>query len=342
MRRIVAIALMLVWGAALCTGAQGETVLSFWTVSQARADAMSASAEAWNAAYPDRTISLQASMFASDMFDEKLWTVLHSGVLAPDLIPPDIVDVEYQNIAKYVNPQNSLFYSLDGSGVSMSPATEPFFFRGMCFALPVESGEMKIVYNLEALSAADMDPATIASWSEFEAFAAEYTRRTAKPFLGIDIDHYLTFLTLYLLNTEQMEEEEAYRHTLETLAGMVKQESACLMPGGRLDSRSFREAFINGDIACAFMRVGDAEEYQDSFSVLPLPQMGDESGVWIPGYGVCVTTFCRDYILAMDFLRFACADAAEPADGMLISQNTEITQRILEDYEMELAYMIFE
>ena len=52
-----------------------------------------------------------------------------AGVLAPDLIPPDIVDVEYQNIAKYVNPQNSLFYSLDGSGVSMSPATEPSFFE---------------------------------------------------------------------------------------------------------------------------------------------------------------------------------------------------------------------
>lgn len=318
--------------------AQQVTTLSFWTASQERADTMMASVEAWNDANPQNMIELQATVFEANLFDEKLWTVLHSGTLFSGQTPPDIVDVEYQDISKYVNPQNSLFYSLDNTGITTSTAREPYYFRNMCFALPVESGEIKAVYNLKALENANMDAETIASWEDFERFAEEYYNKTGKAFWGIDIDHYLSALTLYLLNVEREGSENAYQKTLETLVDMIESGAACLMPGGRIDSRSFREAFDSGEIACAFMRAGDAQAYDAGAYLSRVPQMENESGVWIPGHGICVTVFCRDYMLAMDFLYFAHADTLEPAQGFILPEDVE---SIIENYKMDLAYMLF-
>ena len=332
-----AMALILLAAAAL---AEEATTLEFWTDSQARADSMRAAAELWNEGHPDRLIELSVTQFDSDIIDDKMWTVMHSGVLMAGLQQPDIADIEYARFPRYVNPQIWLLCPLSRwLGAQPGTAYAAFTYGNLCMGIPVGSGEMGVIYNARALEGAGIDAEGIRTWDDFISAGRKYRRETGHAFLAVDMDSYLVFLTVYQqLSTDGSDSDSVYASTLAFLTSLFDANIACIMPGGRADSRAFREAFDSGAAACAFVRLEDADGYDAR--VGPVPAMGGEAGVWIPGRALCVTTFCDDIDLAAAFVEFAAGTVSEPPEGVLFPGNTEDTLDYIQNYKLELAKMI--
>ena len=320
--------------------AEGATTLAFWTDSQTRADEMCAAAALWNEGHPDRSIELSVTRFDSDIIDDKMWTAMHSGVLMPGLQQPDIADIEYARFPRYVNPQIWLLCPLSRwLGTQPGTAYTAFTYGNLCMGIPVGSGEMAVVYNAGALEEAGIDAGGIRTWDDFISAGRRYRRETGNAFLAVDMDSYLAFLTIYQqLSTDGSDSDTVYERTLSFLTSLFDANVACIMPGGRADSRTFREAFDNGTVACAFVRLEDADGSDGQ--VGPVPAMGDETGVWIPGHALCVTTFCDDIDFAASFIEFAAGTVCEPPQGVLFPGNTEDTLDYIQNYKLELAKMI--
>lgn len=325
-----------------CCTAEDVTALAFWTDSSERAEEMRSAAALWNEAHPDQALSISATVFQSDIIDDKMWTALHSGVLMPGMQQPDIADIDYAHFSRYVNPQIWLLCPLNRwIGAQPGTAYAAFTYGGICMGIPTGSGEMSAIYNAKALESAGIDAESIRTWEDFLAAGRLYHRETGCAFLAVDMDSYLVFLTLYQqLAAEDGAETGLYSRTLAFLTSLFDANIACIMPGGRSDSRSFREAFASGTAACTFLRRGEAGGLDGQ--VCPLPAMNGEEGVWIPGRALCVTTFCENIDLAAAFIEFAAGTVKEPAPGVLFPGNTEKTLGFIEGYKLDLAKMILQ
>ena len=337
-RLVCAVLALFLLGAA--ASAEEAMTLAFWTDSRARADEMRAAALLWNEGHPDRTIALSVTQFDADIIDDRMWTAMHSGVLMPGLQQPDIADIEYARFPRYVNPQIWLLCPLSRwLGAQPGTAYAAFTYGSLCMGIPVGSGEMAVIYSARALKEAGVDVSGIRTWDDFISAGRRYRRETGNPFLAVDMDSYLVFLTIYQqLSKDNSDGEAVYAQTLSFLTSLFDANIACIMPGGRADSRAFREAFESGAAPCAFVRLEDADGY-DAL-VGPVPAMGEETGVWIPSRALCVTTFCDDIDLAASFIEFAAGTVREPPQGVLFPGNTEGTLDYIQNYKLELAKMI--
>lgn len=343
MRKAVALLICVLLSLPCVFAARAETTLTFWTNSQSRADDMAERARQWNALEPSRPVRLDTTVYSADMIDEKLWTVLHSGVLVPGVEPPDMADVEYQNLPKYINPLNCLFYPLDSILEGAPKETlEAYCYRGMCFGVPADSGEMAVLCRRAALDEAGIDPAAMKTWNDFRAAARKYYEKTGKPFFAVDMDHYLAFLTVYLQIAARDGEQAAHAGALHLLAAMFDAKEAGMMPGGRVDSRGFREAFTSGEAACAFVRRADVTVSAEEAYLVEIPTLDGSAEVWMPGYATCVTTFCEDYALVMAFLAFAQPVQARPSENALRPGNAERVLDSLNRYELQLASLVLD
>lgn len=324
----------------LSPAAMGATEFVYWTDSHSREAAMEDAAARWNEAHPDQTVALSTTVFPSDIIDDKMWTAMHSGVLMPGLQQPDIADIDYAHFPRYVNPQIWLLCPLNRwLGTQSGAAYAAFTYDGICMGIPVGSGDMAAIYNADALKEASVNAEAIRTWDEFIAAGRRYRRETGNAFLAVDMDSYLVFLTLYQqCGAMRSNDAETYADALATLTALFDANIACIMPGGRADSRAFGEAFKSGSAACTFVRLEDAAGYEAQIG--PIPAMGRETGVWIPGRAICVTTFCEDFDLAAAFIEFAAGEVAEPGEGVLFPGNTENLLEDIEGYKLELAKMI--
>lgn len=336
LRRLNALLLAMIM---LSGAARASVQLEFWASSRSRAAEMETAVRLWNESQPGRSITLHTTVFEKDLMHERVWTMLHSGVLQAGLEYPDFVDIDYRNLADYINPLNLQFYPvIEAVGNDPGMAYDVYSYQNMYVGIPTDNGFTAMIYNREKLLEAGIDPKDIHSWEDLKEAGKLYHDASGGHLLAIDMEHYLCFLTLYL-QVAAGGSTEPYADTLGRLADMIACGAACFMPGGRADSRSFAEAFIGGDVAAAVIRRDDIDEtgLADTAYIGEIPKLGPEKGVWIPGYAVCVTTHCKDYALVLDFLKAACPKIAPPGEGILCPGNAERLQDVLDGYKLDLA-----
>lgn len=325
----------------------------YWTVSETRKAFMEKQAELWNMQNLEKQIALDIKVIARDLIDEKLWSALHSGILQLDNSVPDLVDIEYQNMEKYAAPYNCMLYPLDNivkkfeDAYGENKAFDGFSYRDICFGIPEGSGKMVIVYQVDALKECGIDYKSITSMEAFENAAAMYHDLTGNYLCSVDMEHYYFFLSLFL--QEQLKEEigVAYQNTLNEIERLYDENVICIMEGGRSDSRSFKEAFLNGEIASVYLPVTAAEEFIEKLDGVHC-ELGEIPGaeVSIPEFATAVTIVSEKYSLMQDFLSFAKLEGELQSneaffeDANLMTQNTEKIANYLERYKLELAKRI--
>lgn len=323
----------------------------YWTVSEMKKQFMEEQVKSWNEKYPEKMLDLEIKVIAKDLIDEKLWSALHGGILQLDNSVPDLVDIEYHNMEKYVAPYNCMLYPVNNiiseyeKKCGANKAFDGYTYRNICFGIPEGSGRMIVIYNRDALNANYIDYETIESMQEFESAAKLYYERTGNYFCSIDMRHYYLFLSLFLQNQKECSEVEmAYQNTLDQIESLYHENVFCMMEGGRSDSRSFAEAFKKGEIASVFIPATVVEEFVQEIDDTPYI-IGEIPGetVTIPGYATAITSVSENYFLMQEFLKFAKVEGnlstneEFSADKDLKTYNTERINQYLEVYELDLA-----
>lgn len=356
--RLTGILLAAVLLAALCgcrakERTQAETVVcSYWTVSESRAAQMQALAERYNAVHPQTPIELQTTVFRSDQIDDRLWTLLHSGVLERSDTVPDLVDVAYQDMEKYVSPFSCLLYPLDAVRAAAEAAGadtdtfDAFTYRDVCFGVPCGASRMRVAYRAELLAQCKVDPDAMKTWEDVRALGWRYHEASGKYLFSVDMDDYLFFLTLLLQNADGAEVSQTqYEKTLLQIRHMYRSSALTLMPGGRHDSKSFRQAFEQGEIACVLLPESEIAELRaacgaDDIKICAIPGRA----VSIPVYAATIPTAAENYLLMREFLEFAAAETEmfrfAPDSEALPVQNAEGTGVYLTAYKLELAKLL--
>lgn len=329
----------------------------YWAVSENRAAEMQSLSEAYNAVHPDTPIALHTTVFRSDQIDDQLWTLLHSGVLERNDDVPDLVDVAYPDVEKYVSPLSCLLYPLDEMRAAAESAGvngeifEAFTYRSVCFGMPYGSGCMRLVFRAELLAAYDIVPEKLKTWEDFRAAGERYHEASGRYLLSVDMDDYLLFLTLLLQNagTERISQTH-YEQTLLQIQQMYRSGALTIMPGGHYDSKSFLQAFAEGEIACVLL----PESEVTNFMVIcgDVPDLSScaipEQAVSIPAYAAAIPTAAKNYLVMQDFLNFVATAAGSPllvqTNHMeaLPVRNAEQTGVYLSDYKLELARLLLQ
>lgn len=323
----------------------------YWTVSESKKLWMEEQVEKWNEQYPNKPLDMEIQVIAKDLIDEKLWSTLHSGILQLNNGVPDLVDIEYQNMEKYVAPYNCMLYPLEQIVTTYeekygeNKIFDGYVYRDICFGIPEGSGRMAIVYQTDALEACKINCENITSIEEFEKSAKEYFECTGNYFCSVDMGHYYFFLSLLLQEQQKGKSiEGAYQRTLEKIQDLYDENEICMMEGGRSDSRSFLEAFSEGRIASVYLPVSAVNDFIEklggiSCTVQDIP--GEK--VSIPEFAAAVTIVSEKYSLMQEFLSFAMLEGELQSnkefwdDKELQTQNTEEIRHYLEIYELELA-----
>ncbi len=346
------------------SSSQPPTDCVYWTNSDIKADYMQGKVDEWNAQNPDQPIRLYTTVLSGDLIDEKLWTALHSGVLEFESAVPDLVDIAYPDLQKYVDPLSCLLYPLDTLVERAWPdGDQPDIFSGFCyrnvyFGLPYGSGRMKVVYRESLLNDAGFTGKNIADWQDFCRLGEELYAATGTYLLPLDMDLYYVFMTLLAQKAGSGKlTEETYESTLETIETMYDQHVICLMPGGRSDSNRFRQAFAQGEVACVMLPETELADFwasndldADSCLVADVPG----AGVIVPSYATAITTAGDHYALMQELMYFSRLGGSGQKDlatamGCTLSgaeqipvSNAEAPAEFLERYKLELARILLE
>ena len=329
----------------------------YWTVSETRAAEMQSLSEAYNAAHPDTPIALQTTVFRSDQIDVRLWTLLHSGVLERNDDVPDLVDVAYPDVEKYVSPLSCLLYPLDEMRAAAESAGvdgeifEAFTYRNVCFGMPYGPGCMRLVFRAELLAEYGIAPEELKTWEELRVAGERYHAASGQYLLSVDMDDYLLFLTLLLQNagTERISQTH-YEQTLLQLQQMYRSGALTIMPGGRYDSKSFLQAFAAGEIACVLLPEPEVTNFMDLCGDVPALSSCaiPEQTVRIPTYAAAIPTAAKNYLAMQELLNFVVTADGSPlfvqtehAEALPV-RNAEQTGAYLSDYKLELARLLLQ
>lgn len=152
----------------------GAVDLTFWTFVDRHAVFFQQAAERWNAANPDRPITITPSVIEYNQMHDNLTAAFLSGTGAPD-----IVDIE---IGKFANFTKGELHLLDMTA-EIEPYVKdlvetrlaPYEFEGKRLAADYHLGAFLAYYNKEILDAAGVDVDSIKTWDDYiEAGKAVY------------------------------------------------------------------------------------------------------------------------------------------------------------------------
>ena len=307
----------------LCRGmtppaqAQSTVVLQYWTFDEIYKKNMEECVRIYNAgnAPDERDIVLETSVLSMDELDYKLWTTLQAGIGAPDL-----VDLEYAQFGRYINPKNNYLAPLNTivdqkKELVVADSYDKYRGAGFYYGIDYYAGCCVAFYNQALLDKAGVDAGQIRTWEDFEAAADALKRACSVPMLAVDYTNDFTYEAMLGMFGGEYEDldSEANIAVLDELARMVRvDETAVCVPSGDFFSYDFFNFFSSEKAAAVFMPfwyLGFIQEHMPSLEgklvAMPLPQARAEAGPYLRSGGVAtaITVQCQDPIIAKNLLR---------------------------------------
>lgn len=303
------------------SGAAETSKFIFWTFAQSHADFFEAMANEWNTANPDRQIALDIQVMPyADMHN-----ALTTAFLA-DSGAPDLVDIELGKFPNYLQGDIKL--------VSLNRIVEPelnnivrsrvdiYSSGGNFYGIDYHVGASVMFYNKSMLDAVGIDPADLTTWDKFHEAGKTFYAATNKPFAVFQSGNEHDLLPKLsclggdvttpdgtpTLNTPEMIK------AIEFQQSMLADNTAVVCPGGDFHKEEFYGFFNNEGAAAMGMPFWYLNRFTDNMPdlkgkivVAPLPvfEEGQDRSVGIGGTGTCVTTYCENQDVAVDFLAFA-------------------------------------
>jgi arabinosaccharide transport system substrate-binding protein len=301
----------------------GATDLTFWTFVDRHAVFFQQRAEAWNAANPDRPITITPSVVEYTQMHDNLTAALLSGTGAPDL-----VDIEIGKFAIYVKGELHL---LDMTaeiepyvGDLVETRLAPYEFDGKRLAADYHLGAFLAFYNKEILDAAGVNVDDINTWDDYIE-AGKLVTKDGVTMAAIDVTGPFSVRGPMLqngggaydsggnliLNTPENVE------AVQMVADMVNvHKIAAATPGGNNGTPEFYQAMADGQFASVWMPQWYMTRFPDNMAGLagkmvvrpmPLFREGGFTTTMGGGTGTAVTdqTPAEEQQLAKDFVTFA-------------------------------------
>jgi arabinosaccharide transport system substrate-binding protein len=297
--------------------------LTFWTFVDRHAVYFEQSAERWNAANPDRPITIAPSVIE--------YTQMHDNLIAAFLAgsgAPDIVDIE---IGKFANFTKGDLHLLDMTAEIepyvadlVETRLAPYEFDGKRLAADYHLGAFLAFYNKEILDAAGVNVDEIKTWDDYIE-AGQAVTKDGVTFAAVDVNGIMSIRGLMLQNgggaydaagnliLNSPENVEA----VQLLADMVNvHKIAAATPGGNNGTPEFYEAMAAGQFASVWMPQWYMTRFPDNMASLegkmvvramPLFEEGGFTTTMGGGTGTAVTdqTPTEEQQLAKDFVTFA-------------------------------------
>jgi arabinosaccharide transport system substrate-binding protein len=280
-------------------------------------------AEAWNAANPDRPITITPSVVEYTQMHDNLTAALLSGTGAPDL-----VDIEIGKFAIYVKGELHLLDMTAEIEPYVADLVEtrlaPYEFDGKRLAADYHLGAFLAFYNKEILDAAGVNVDDIKTWDDYIE-AGKLVTKDGVTMAAIDVTGPFSVRGPMLqngggaydsggnliLNTPENVE------AVQMVADMVNvHKIAAASPGGNNGSPEFYQAMADGQFASVWMPQWYMTRFPDNMAGLagkmvvrpmPLFREGGFTTTMGGGTGTAVTdqTPAEEQQLAKDFVTFA-------------------------------------
>ncbi len=294
---------------------------TFWTFAQSHADFFETMVGEWNAANPARQLKLDIQVMPYADMHNALTTAFQA-----DSGAPDIVDIEVGKFPNYLQgdiklaPINSVVEPELNNIVRSR--VDIYSNAGSFYGIDYHVGASVMYYNKELLDQAGINADDLTTWDKFSEAGKTFTAKTGKPFAVFQSLNEHDLLPKLIcqgadvikpdgtptLNTPELAKAIAFEQS------MLKDKTAVVCPGGDFHKDEFYGFFNNGGAAAMGMPFWYLNRFTDNMPdlagkilVKPLPvfQAGQDRSVGIGGTGTCVTTYCADQSLAIDFLAFA-------------------------------------
>jgi arabinosaccharide transport system substrate-binding protein len=310
----------------LCSAkSPAEATFTFWTFVDRHAVWWEKRANEWNAANPDKKITLNCSVIAYQQMHDNLAAAFTAGQGAPNL-----VDIE---IGKFANFTKGTIHLADMTAevqpyVKDLVATRlaPYQAGGKQYAVDYHLGAVLAFYNKDILDAAKVDPASIRTWDDY--IAAGKKVQAAKSdvnFSAIDITGVIPIRSLMLeagggvydQGGNLIMNSEANVKALQLASKMVNDDKVAIpAPGGNNGQPDFFAAMQAGKIASVWMPQWYMTRFPDNMKSLcghmviePMPKFSDGqfTTTMQGGTGTAVTdqTPADKQQLAKDFVTWA-------------------------------------
>ena len=152
------------------TMAQDPTDLSLWVFVDRHARFIESQAELWNAANPDRPITITATTIDYNQMHDNLLAAFLGGSGAPDL-----VDIEIGKFARFVKTEDNVhLLDLTAEVAPYLPdlvasRNAPYQAYGKQLGIDYHLGAYLMYYNKALLDEAGIDADTIKTWDDYVA-----------------------------------------------------------------------------------------------------------------------------------------------------------------------------
>jgi arabinosaccharide transport system substrate-binding protein len=302
--------------------ATGE--FTFWTFVNDHENFFKARADAWNAANPDRIVTINASTLPYEDMHNKLLLSLQSGTGAPDL-----VDIEISRFGNYLRGDDAQIGLVDLAPIIekhkdqlMPERLSVYSKAGHYYGADYHLGASLMFYNDEILKNAGVDIDQIKTWDDFIQAGKEVTQGDV--FMTV-IDNYFAFLLLSQMNGGGLMDPDgnlvlyqpANVEALKFIQDLIfTHKIAKINPGPGLDAPESYEAINAGKVASVMApewfvgRFGtQIADLNGKMRVRPIPPMkeGGYTAAMGGGTGTAITEQIapEKKQLALDFIEFA-------------------------------------
>jgi arabinosaccharide transport system substrate-binding protein len=309
------------------TVAQTPTDLSLWVFVDRHGAFLVKQAERWNAANPDRPITVTPSVID--------YTQMHDNLLAAFLAgsgAPDLVDIEIGKFARFVKTEDNV-HLLDLTDVVapylpdlVASRMAPYQAYGKQLGIDYHLGAYLMYYNKPLLDQAGIDADSIKTWDDYVAAGKAFKEKFPdKAWTAVESRSVFSAYGLMYTNGGHVYDADGNlvlnsaenAQALQFMSDLVNVDKIAIeATAGDINSAEFQAEFPNGNIASIWMPQWYMTRFPDnmpsmcgSMIVRPMPlwKEGGFTTTMGGGTGTAVTdqTPEAEQALAKEFLAFA-------------------------------------
>ena len=309
------------------TMAQDPTDLSLWVFVDRHARFIESQAELWNAANPDRPITITATTIDYNQMHDNLLAAFLGGSGAPDL-----VDIEIGKFARFVKTEDNVhLLDLTAEVAPYLPdlvasRNAPYQAYGKQLGIDYHLGAYLMYYNKALLDEAGIDADTIKTWDDYVAAGKAFKEKFPdKAWTAVESRSVFSAYALMYMNGGHVYDADGNlvlnspenAEALQFMSDLIHVDDIAIeAPAGDINSAEFQAEFPNGNIASVWMPQWYMTRFPDnmptmcgSMIVRPMPifEEGGFTTTMGGGTGTAVTdqTPEAEQALAKEFLAFA-------------------------------------
>jgi arabinosaccharide transport system substrate-binding protein len=307
--------------------AQEPTDLTLWVFVDRHARFIESQAELWNAANPDRPITITATTIDYNQMHDNLLAAFLGGSGAPDL-----VDIEIGKFARFVKTEDNV-HLLDLTAEVepylpdlVASRNAPYQAYGKQLGIDYHLGAYLMYYNKALLDEAGIDADAIKTWDDYVAAGKAFKEKFPdKAWTAVESRSVFSAYALMYMNGGHVYDAEGNlvinspenAEALQFMSDLIHVDGIAIeAPAGDINSAEFQAEFPNGNIASIWMPQWYMTRFPDnmpslcgSMIVRPMPifEEGGFTTTMGGGTGTAVTdqTPEAEQALAKEFLAFA-------------------------------------